>query len=309
MGSLEEINDGDYVEAQLLTDPVSQAEDEETGDFGRILYRASFTEMEDSYVNYDTVQWILISLLLILVYGVGILMLLYVPIRRYVVRQDIRTRKLYVTANAIVYKVTRPVFLPCFGVSKREKHVFLHLVTDVVVEQGCLQSSYGVSSIRIEGMAAHSRPAPGDDVRIQGVTNAPLFKRIVLNAVSNLRKGKQASGENVPISSGMEDSRMYETPPEEPSRGPRHSQHWAWRPGVAGLTSWQVAYSPSLPVMHNNNDVAVNGESILRRLDGIEASVKRLEVLIGSQQQVSSPQQASVSEESTLRRADTAEIV
>lgn len=105
MGSLEDIPEGDYVEAQLLTDPVSQTEDEESGDFGRILYRGSFSEMEDSYVNYDTVQWILISLLLILVYGVGLLMLLYVPIRRYVVRQDICTRKLYVTANAIVYKV------------------------------------------------------------------------------------------------------------------------------------------------------------------------------------------------------------
>lgn len=43
---------------------------------------------------------------------------------------------------------------------------------------GCLQSSYGISSIRIEGMAVHSRPTPGDDVRIQGLTNAQLFKRV-----------------------------------------------------------------------------------------------------------------------------------
>lgn len=283
MGSLDEIPEGDYVEARLLTDPVSQTEDEESGEFGRIVYQASFEEMENSYVNYDTVQWILISLVLILVYGVGLLMLLYVPIRRYVVRQDIRTRKLYVTTNAIVYKVTRPVFLPCFGVTKREKHVLLHLVTDVVVEQGCLQSSYGISSIRIEGMPYYSRPTPGDDVRIQGLANVNLFKRIVLATASNLRKGQRPSGEGASTAIGIEDSHIYETPPLGSSRGARHAQHWALRPGVAGITSWQVACTPSLPVMHNKNDANVNGE-VLRKMEGIEASVKRLEVLIGSQQ-------------------------
>lgn len=56
-------------------------------------------------MNYDTAQWVLISLLLILVYGVGLLLLLYVPLRRYIVRKDIQNRELYVTTQAVIYKV------------------------------------------------------------------------------------------------------------------------------------------------------------------------------------------------------------
>ncbi len=56
-------------------------------------------------MNYDTVQWVLIALVFVLVYGVGILLLLYVPIRRYIVRRDIRARELYITTQAVVYKV------------------------------------------------------------------------------------------------------------------------------------------------------------------------------------------------------------
>jgi len=35
-------------------------------------------------------------------------------------------------------QVTRPVPFPCFGVLKKEKHVLLHSVADVVVEQGAV---------------------------------------------------------------------------------------------------------------------------------------------------------------------------
>ena len=71
-----------------------------------VVCRASFQELENAHVNYDTVQWCLISCLFILVYGVGLLLLLYVPVRRYIVRKDIQNRELYVTTQAVVYKVT-----------------------------------------------------------------------------------------------------------------------------------------------------------------------------------------------------------
>lgn len=35
-----------------------------------------------------------------------------------------------------VGQVRRPVFFPCCGVSVREKHVLLHLVTDMAIEEG-----------------------------------------------------------------------------------------------------------------------------------------------------------------------------
>lgn len=63
-------------------------------------------EMEESFLNYQTKQWVLSSLLLILAWGIGVLILLYVPVRRFILRKDIQSRKLYVTRDAIIYKVS-----------------------------------------------------------------------------------------------------------------------------------------------------------------------------------------------------------
>lgn len=39
-------------------------------------------------------------------------------------------------------QVTRPVPFPCFGVLHKEKHVLLHSVADVVVEQGAVFAAF-----------------------------------------------------------------------------------------------------------------------------------------------------------------------
>lgn len=150
-----------------------------------ILYTASFAEMEENFVKYQTTLWVLYSLLLILAWGIGLLMLLYLPVRRYILRKDIHSRKLYVTPDAIVYQVVRPVPFPCFGVLKKEKHVVLPSVADVVVEQGYLQSLFGLCSIRIE--SAGIRRPPSDDVQIHGVANPRAFRKAVLTHLSNMR--------------------------------------------------------------------------------------------------------------------------
>lgn len=69
------------------------------------LYTASFGEAEKNFVKYQTARWVLYSSLLILAWGIGLFMLIYLPLRRYVLHRDIRSRKLYITSNAIVYKV------------------------------------------------------------------------------------------------------------------------------------------------------------------------------------------------------------
>ncbi|KAM7472166.1 hypothetical protein LguiA_010349 [Lonicera macranthoides] len=90
----------------LLADPVSEMEgDEETDTPGQMVYMASFEELAAKYVQYDTIIWVAISLLLVLAWGVGVIMLLYLPIKRYVLQKDISSRKLYVTRNEIVYRV------------------------------------------------------------------------------------------------------------------------------------------------------------------------------------------------------------
>lgn len=183
MGMPDEIVQVDALERQLLADLSSSdyngtCEDE-------ILYDASFGAMEDSFVKYHIARWILLSILLILAWGVGLLMLLYLPIWIYVCRRDFCSRKLYLTPHAIVYKVTKPFTFPCFGVLKNEKHVILPSVSDIVVEQGYLQSFFGVYSIRIENIGVR-RPA-SDDIKIIGVAHPHDFRKAVLIHLLNTR--------------------------------------------------------------------------------------------------------------------------
>jgi hypothetical protein len=275
MGSLNKAINGDQLEVMLLTDSLSFQEDDEGGDGGRILYKASFEEFEESYVNYQTTQWLLFSLLLILAWGVGFIMLLYLPLRRYIVRQEFRSRELYVTSNAIVYKVKRPVFLPCFGVTRREKHMLLPLVTDVVIEQGCLQSAFGIFSMRIE-KAGLRRPLSVDDAQIAGVVNPKHFRKVVLMTASSLRKERVTNkitslaipikGEELPtFSSEIRSSR---------NRGRLY--------GGSGPASWQM--SPVNRIEELNSCEPASGEILLQKLEEVENSVKRVEILIENQQ-------------------------
>uniref|UniRef100_A0A7N2MU62 Reverse transcriptase zinc-binding domain-containing protein n=1 Tax=Quercus lobata TaxID=97700 RepID=A0A7N2MU62_QUELO len=189
MGSGNEVVEIDSLErGLLLSTPTSsqihvgaEAEAEEE----TVLYAASFEEMEENYVKYQTAQWVLYSVLMILAWGIGLFMLLYVPVRRYILRKDIRSRKLFLTPNSIVYKVTKPVPFPCFGVLKKEKHVLLPSVSDLVIEQGYMQSLFGVYSLRIENVGV--RRPPSDDVQIQGIANPRAFRKAVLMRLANMR--------------------------------------------------------------------------------------------------------------------------
>ncbi|RZB65153.1 uncharacterized protein LOC114387017 [Glycine soja] len=238
MGTREEVVEIERLEESLLEK--NEREDEEA-----VLYAASFREMEEGFVKYQTVQWVLYSVLLILAWGIGILMLLYLPVRRFILRKDVRSRTLYLTPNAIVYKVTRPVWFPCFGVLKKEKHVLLHSVADVVIEQGYLQSLFGVYSLRIENVGV--RRPPSDDVKIQGVANPNAFRKAVMMRLSNMRNeilSRQVST--------LEDV-------------PHH-----------------LMMSPSMSLKHDPNP---SGELLLmQKLEEVGSSVKRIQSLFEEQQ-------------------------
>lgn len=103
MGSDEEVVEISSLERGLLSECSSDMEHE--SDDEPVLFAASFQEMEDNFVKYHTAQWVLYSLLLILAWGIGLLMLLYLPVRRYILRKDIQSKKLYLTPNSIIYKV------------------------------------------------------------------------------------------------------------------------------------------------------------------------------------------------------------
>lgn len=275
MGSLNKAINGDQLEVMLLTDSLSFQEDDEGGDGGRILYKASFEEFEESYVNYQTTQWLLFSLLLILAWGVGFIMLLYLPLRRYIVRQEFRSRELYVTSNAIVYKVKRPVFLPCFGVTRREKHMLLPLVTDVVIEQGCLQSAFGIFSIRIEN-AGLRRPLSVDDTQIAGVVNPKHFRKVVLMTASSLRK-ERVTNKITSLAIPIKDEELPTFSSEI-----RSSRNRGRLYGGSGPASWQM--SPVNRIEELNSCEPASGEILLQKLEEVENSVKRVEILIENQQ-------------------------
>lgn len=106
MGRAEGPPNLDSAKNLLLSDPVSEIDaDEESDNALKVVYTASFDELASKNVNYDTLIWLSISLLLVLAWGFGIIMLLYLPYRRYVLEKDIASRKLYVTSEGIVFKV------------------------------------------------------------------------------------------------------------------------------------------------------------------------------------------------------------
>lgn len=115
MGHTDGLSERQSSQAHLLADPELEVEEDDDDENGaadnseEILYEASFEELADNTVKYDTIIWVSISLLLVLAWGVGIFMLLYLPIRRYVLRKDILSRKLYITPSEIVYKVCQDI--------------------------------------------------------------------------------------------------------------------------------------------------------------------------------------------------------
>ncbi|GAA0169196.1 hypothetical protein LIER_40716 [Lithospermum erythrorhizon] len=218
-----------------------------------VVYTASFTEGEDDFINYQTALWISYSLLLILAWGLGFLMLLYLPLRRFILRKDIRSRTLYITPHSIVYKVSRPVALPCFGVLKRDKHVLLSSVADIVIEQGYLQSRFGVYSIRVEN--AGVRRPPSDDVQIQGIVNPHAFRKAVLMNLSNMRS------EVLNLEASVTE--------DVPSARIGHSTV----PSMSPSRSFKCAPASQ-----------IGEQMILQKLEEVGNSVMRLHTLIGAQQ-------------------------
>ncbi|PIM99894.1 hypothetical protein CDL12_27605 [Handroanthus impetiginosus] len=257
MESKDGVAEIDRLERGLLMDGGSDSEQSHDDDHiddheESAFYTASFTEAEENFVKYQTARWVLYSMLLVLAWGIGLFMLIYLPVRRYILRKDIRSRKLYVTPNAIVYRVRRPVPFPCFGVLKKEKHILLPSVADVVIEQGYLQSLFGVYSVRIENIGV--RRPPSDDVQIQGVANPHDFRKAVLIRLSSMRHellSRQASNvEDVATS----------------------------RIGRSSVASM----SPSKPLRHDA--LPHLGEvAILQKLEEVGSSVKRVQSLIEEQ--------------------------
>ncbi|KMZ71747.1 hypothetical protein ZOSMA_176G00260 [Zostera marina] len=163
-------------------------------------------------------------------------MLIYIPILRYGLRKDFRSRKLYVTPNTVVYK----------GVFKKEKHILLSSVADVVIEQGHLESYFGIYSIRIENVGV-SRPL-SDDLHIQGIASPITFRKVILTRLHS-----------------MWDKRFYD--------------QISTKPDMLGQCSGHLRASMPSSSSCKNEDL-VNEEVILQKLEEVESHVKNVQNLI-----------------------------
>lgn len=172
-------------------------EQEEETENGRLLYRASFDDTVDRYVSYMTWKYVLICLAFVLLYGIGIFMLMLLPAMRWYWRRELLNRRLYVTSENIVYKTNVPACFGCCGYNKTEKHILLHLVTDVVLQQGCFEARWGLFSLKIENPGQMGQTTPGADVVIQGIGSPQEFKKLVLAAGSARRAGRQLCKDDI----------------------------------------------------------------------------------------------------------------
>jgi len=186
----------EQVDSQLINQEKEQArctikvlQDEES-ECGYVLYRAEFDELENGIVNYKTLGFLSLCIFLTLFYGIGIILFPYVFILRYIARQEFRRRRLYITTENVVMKTNSPACFPCLGDNKSEKHVLLPLVTDVVIEQGFMEAWFGLHSVKIENAGQGDiNGAHSVDLRMQGITNPQLFKKILLRAATVKRNG------------------------------------------------------------------------------------------------------------------------
>ncbi|KAH7690848.1 hypothetical protein IHE45_02G076400 [Dioscorea alata] len=193
-------------------------------------------------------------------------MLLYLPVRRFVLQKDISSRRLYVTSDKIVYKATRPSFLPFLGFTSIEKHIPLHLVVDTILEQGCLQSMYGLHTFRIESIA-HGKAAPVDELQFQGVSNPGLLRKVIFNVKIITREAAKS----------IRELWSCQQPKMHLGEGDSKASHTRSLSEVLALSR---SHSPSRKFIGSPRNVqpeagvVVPDELLLHKLDEVEQSVK-----------------------------------
>uniref|UniRef100_A0A7C9ALH1 DUF7642 domain-containing protein n=1 Tax=Opuntia streptacantha TaxID=393608 RepID=A0A7C9ALH1_OPUST len=228
--------------------------DEEKDDSSHIVYMASFDELAEKYLQYDTIIWLSISLLLVLAWGVGVIMLLYLPYKRYVLWKAVCSRKLYVTPAEIIYKVHRPSYVPFWRVVTVERHVPLSLVIDVIIEQGCLESVFELHTFRVESVSRGGAAAV-DELQVQGVSSPGILRKAIISEASKVIQGSMTR-----ISS-LAERPIYSRTPSE-----------GWKsvntPHTLGAERMGVA----------------SRDLLLHKLDDINESVKKIEVLVNKSQ-------------------------
>lgn len=255
----------------LLSDPVSELDGDKDEDVS-ILHTASFEEFASSVVMYDTIIWVSVSLLLVLAWGVGVILLLYLPMRRYVLSKDLSARELYVTPSEVVYKVSRPSYIPFWGIVKFERRIPLVLAINIIIEQGCLQAMFGIHTFRLESVS-QGKASYVDELQIQGVSNPQLLRKVI---VKEAAKAIQESGRTQRTS-------MHGTEPASPV------QTRSFAEGSSILRSpgnWKAMNSPR-PTSLAEQRGLIRTDMLINKIDEVSKYVKNLERIVEKDQPTS----------------------
>ncbi|XP_038681128.1 uncharacterized protein LOC119982038 isoform X3 [Tripterygium wilfordii] len=235
---------------QLLPDPESELEDDDdeaASTSEQILYTASFEELARNIIQ------------------------------RYVLQKDISSRKLYVTQSHVVYKISRPSFIPFWGVITIEKQVPLSMVIDIIIEQGWLQSLYGIHTFRIESIA-RGKAAPVDELQVQGVANPGLLRKVIITEASKVMQDIGISRKPATLAEEGETFSQIGSPTERPLIFKSPSK------------SLKMTGSPRFSPMDRRG--IIPEDLVLNKLEEVSRSVKKIESLMEKSQ--SSPKSKAV---------------
>ncbi|KAI4364748.1 hypothetical protein MLD38_020802 [Melastoma candidum] len=243
MGHTDGLSERSMSKDPLLTGPISELDDGEDSDMAEeVVYAASFDELTANHV------------------------------KRYVLLRDLSSRKLYVTPSRIVYKISRPSFIPFWRPVTIENQVPLSLVIDIIIEQGWLQSIFGMHTFRIESIA-HGKAAPVDEIQVHGISNPSLLRKVIIREAS---KAIQDSG------------RMHNKPSAPAADGDNVGRATSVTDGSTVTTfkspskSWKITGSPRVASVEHRN--IVPNEVVLHKLEEVRKSVRKLEFLVEKSQ-------------------------
>ncbi len=127
--------------------------------------------------------------LLLLVVGIGILIIICLPLIFLYGLTVYKRRRCYITTSNVVLKQDIPLFFCCLF-QKRENHVQLHNVVDVIVTQGVVQRWFDCHTLTILN-PGQAGPEGNSSMVLPGVKNAHQVKRMILDMAAKLKNGEK----------------------------------------------------------------------------------------------------------------------
>lgn len=168
----------------------------------------------------------------------------------------------FISLSSLV-KVSRPSYIPFWGTITIERRLPLSLVIDIIIEQGCLQSIYGVHTFQVESIA-RGKASPVDVLQAQGISDPDLLRKVIITEASKISRDLRKSWN--PMAPSIDVENMARMP--------------ATNEGPVVLRSPSRSHKMIRSPHSSSVERRIGGGLLLNKLEGVNKSVKRLELLI-----------------------------